>query len=156
MGHHISAVLLRGAYEREQALAFDLRPILLTNDIDLFPLDAAFCDHWAEKLNIMGIRSERPILNCNIVHHMIKTIALEPLFAVIETDYFGSNGDQSAAVYHGDSIIMEPKTASIGPINEALRHLGVYRIPNLDEFDTLGLSQYRNFDDMFQAYHDRA
>jgi len=154
MGHHISAVLLRSAYDRDKAITFDLKPLWLGQDIDLFPLDAAYCDHWSAKLEITGFQSDRPLLNCSVVHHMIRQIALTPLFAVIETDYFGGRGDQAAVVYRDHEVVMEPQVARIGPINEALRHLGVQRQFPKDEFDTVGLSRYRDFDDLFESYHD--
>jgi hypothetical protein len=78
----------------------------------------------------------------------MKAIAPERLFAIIETDYFGGLGDQAAAVYRGDSEVMVPMSGASGPINEALRVLGVRRAVGMDEFDTVGLGRFRDFDDL--------
>jgi hypothetical protein len=83
---------------------------------------------------------------------MIGLISDTPLSAIIETDYAGGIGDQAAAVYQGACEVMPPKTARIGPINEALRTLGVAARPPLDEFDTIGLGRYRNFEDPFDDH----
>lgn len=118
----------------------------------MFPLDPDYCDYWAEKLGIKGLISERPILNCKVVHHMINAISDAPLLAIIETDYFGGVGDQAAAPYLGASVLMNPTTAPIGPINEALKGLGAIARDPLDEFDSLRLGNYRDFDHLFKAY----
>ncbi len=146
MGHHISAALLRGPFDEPTARSFGPTPIPLTPEVTLFPLDADYCDHWAERLGIAGFVSGRPLLNCRVVHHLMRQLAAEPLFAVIETDYFGGRGDQAAAVYRGDEEVMAPAVGEVGPINEALRHLSVHASPGEDEFDAVGLGRFRNFD----------
>jgi hypothetical protein len=151
MGHHISAVLLRGPFDEHRARSFDLKPIPLTAGLTLFPLTAGFCDHWAEQLGVMGFVSERPLLNCRVVHRLMQEVAREPFFAVIETDYFGGKGDQAAAVYCGDREVMAPAESTVGPINAALRHLGVRALPGKDEFDTVGLGWFRDFHDLLDA-----
>ena len=155
MGHHISAVVLNGSFNEDQARLFDLKAMRLTPELTLFPLDAGFCDYWSEKLGVSGHKSRRPLLNSDVVHLMVDSIAENALFAVIETDYAG-RGSQAAAVYRGETEIMPPTVTgdgpiaeSIGPINDALRHLGVVAREGRDEFDTLGLGQYRDFYDLF-------
>ncbi len=63
--------------------------------------------------------------------------------AYVETEYFGGNGVQSAAVWERGAIAFGPKQADVGPINEALRLLGVERTNAKDEFDTVGLGRHR-------------
>lgn len=146
MGHHISAVLLPGPFDEQRVRSFCWKPISLTATITLFPLEADSCDAWSKRLNIAGSVSDRPLLNCRVVHCMVREIARLPLFAIIETDYFGGAGDQAAAVYSGEIEVMAPTTAKVGPINEALRHLGVRESVETDEFDTVGLGRFRHFD----------
>lgn len=62
--------------------------------------------------------------------------------AFIETDYFGGAGEQRARVKKGREIILRR-----GEINEALRLLGVTGDANKDEFDKVGLGQWRNNED---------
>lgn len=64
--------------------------------------------------------------------------------AKIETDYFGGCGDQTAKVWDNGVKIFH-QMDSCGPINQALEYLGVKRENGKDEFDTLGLGQYRDF-----------
>jgi hypothetical protein len=115
-----------------------------------------YVDHWSERLKIDGDHLAGPTLNFEVVHHVLRTIAPEPLFAVIETDYFGGMGSQSAVVYRGSEEIMPAETDSGGPINKALRVLGVVRQQGRDEFDTVGLGQYRDFDDLFEDYRQES
>ena len=126
MGHHISAVILRGPFDEERAKSFGFTAIKLTPELTMFPLDAGYCDYWAEKLDVLGSLGHRPLLNSRVIHHMVNLIAAAPLFAIIETDYFGGRGSQAAAVYRGGTKIMAPKETpdgtfqdSIGPINTA-------------------------------------
>jgi hypothetical protein len=155
MGHHISAVLLQGPFDSERARSLGLTPIPLVQGITLFPLKAGRCDDLSELLGVAGSVSDRPLLNCRVVHHLMRLIVPEPLFAVIETDYFGRMGDQAAAVYHGDTEVMAPAVGATGPINRALRHLGVRAPSGVDEFDAVGLGQFREFDDTSDSTIDR-
>lgn len=67
--------------------------------------------------------------------------------AYIETEYFGGEGVQGALVWSDGEIVLEPLiSASIGPINSALRELGVQRGRARDEFDALGLGKHRQTD----------
>ncbi|MBY0461358.1 MAG: hypothetical protein K2V38_28915 [Gemmataceae bacterium] len=161
VGHHISAVVLRGSFDAARAAEFDLAAIKLTGELTLFPLHASYTDFWAEKLGVSGFVADVPLLNSRVVHHMVNAVATDPLFAIIETDYFGGTGSQSAAVYRGAVEVMPPESTelvrgriSIGPINKALRLLGVTGTGGRDEFDTVGLANHRDFDDLFDRYHE--
>lgn len=159
MGHHISAVVLRGSFDERRAVEYDMKPIRLTADLTLFLLDARYTDHWAEKHGVSGFVSDTPLLNSAVIHHMVNSIATDPLFAVIETDYAGGNGAQAAAVYRGAVEVIAPEWTAIGhfsgskgPINRALLLLGVNRSGDRDEFETVGLDHHRDFYDLFEAY----
>ena len=68
--------------------------------------------------------------------------------AYIETEYFGGTGGQSATAFVDGQQVMAPQTArgGAGPINQALRRIGVART-EADEFDTIGLGERRSMDD---------
>lgn len=68
--------------------------------------------------------------------------------AYIETEYFGGAGGQSATAFVDGQQVMAPQTArgGAGPINQALRRIGVQRTDS-DEFDTIGLGERRSMDD---------
>jgi hypothetical protein len=153
MGHCISGIVIPGAVDPELAATFDAKIVDSLDGFTLIALEDDYVDAWAERLNIPGTYDETPLLNCHVVHHIANEVGGRRPFAIIETDYFGGQGSQSAAVYHGDLELMAPDNAGfIGVINEALRLLGVPRSTPLDEFDTLGLGNYRNWGDLFTDY----
>jgi hypothetical protein len=51
---------------------------------------------------------------------------------------------------------MEPKGGVAGPINDALRLLGLRASAGRDEFETAGLARWRDFDDLFEEYQSAA
>lgn len=66
----------------------------------------------------------------------------------LETDYFGGVGTQAAVAYrHGEVLVAPRASAEIGPINDALRAIGVRVLrPAIDEFDSIGLQHHRRFE----------
>lgn len=69
--------------------------------------------------------------------------------AYVETDYWGGSGGQSAIAYVDGREAMAPQRSrgGGGPINQALRILGVDKRGGADEFDTIGLGERRTMDD---------
>ena len=69
--------------------------------------------------------------------------------AYVETDYFGGTGGQSATAWVDGREVMAPQSArgGGGPINQALRRIGVERTEADDEFDTVGLGERRSMTD---------
>ena len=155
MAHRIAAVILRGSYNGTVAQRHDLRAIDLGQSLTLFPLDPAYLLHWGQRSGV-GIHymSERPRVDCTALHRIMAELTDEPLFAVIETDYLSGSGDQAAVVYCGTNPVMAAQVGPRGPINEALRTLGLKSAEGLDEFATAGLDAYPDFDDLFGSYHD--
>jgi hypothetical protein len=71
------------------------------------------------------------------------------MLAYVETEYFGGTGGQSAVAFADGQPVFGParsKGAS-GPINGALRVIGVQRMGSQDEFDTIGLGARRTMED---------
>lgn len=69
--------------------------------------------------------------------------------AYVETEYFGGTGEQSATAFVGGREAMAPQRSrgGGGPINQALRRIGVTRSIADDEFDTIGLGERRSMED---------
>lgn len=155
MGHQISAVVVAGDVDLERARTFDVKIVPCLDGFTLIALEAEYVDAWADRLDIHDAVADRPLLNFRVVHYILRKIASDSPFAIIETDYAGGVGEQSAAVYRGEEEIMPPRTARTGTINEALRLIGVRRRHARDEFDTIGLSRYRNRDDLFHDPRDQ-
>lgn len=63
--------------------------------------------------------------------------------AHIETEYFGGVGEQRAVVWEQGRVTLGPLEDEHA-VNAALRRLGVWTDGTADEFDTLGLSRFRD------------
>lgn len=70
--------------------------------------------------------------------------------AYIETDYFGGAGEQAATVWEAGKVRMPAEQAGKGPINRALRLMGVRAGRLQDEFDAVGLGKNRSNDDWLE------
>ena len=155
MGHHISAIVCKPSADIERILEFDLR-IIPTGVFVIIPMNASHSDDWTDRLEL-GFSDGRSkvILDGPFAHH-VATIAAEGEYALIETDYFGGTGDQVAAVYRKglDLPLIASERVPVGAINEALRAIGVHARNGADEFDTLGLGRYRDFEDCFARYYE--
>lgn len=154
MGHHITAIVLAGDVDPDAATEFDSKLVDCLDGFSLVALDENYVDTWAERLDIHGVMDDEPIVNFRVVHHIANALGGGRPFAIIETDYHGGHGAQAAAVYHGDSELMAPVNNESGAINDALRILGVVCHAPMDEFDTLGLGNYRHWDDLLDDYWD--
>jgi hypothetical protein len=68
-----------------------------------------------------------------------------------ETEYFGGAGAQGAAVFSKGALFFGPRSAEQGPINEALRVLGVSAGSKRDEFEAVGLDRHRHTEDWLES-----
>jgi hypothetical protein len=74
--------------------------------------------------------------------------------AAVFTDYFGGDGEQRAET--SDGALYEDNSDVPLPINRALEDLGVLRDEGLDEFDTLGLDEFRSTEEVLGQPRDLA
>lgn len=160
MGHAISGVILNGTFDQEIASAYDLSPTRLTDTLTLFHLDHYFSACWSKMLGISAeALPDQPthmikgmvMFPCDrVLAHLMQRITHrdDPLFAVIETNYFGGMGTQHALVFQGIQSVPDPTKS----VNSALRLLGVKADPNRDEFDTVGLGKHRSNPDFLEKY----
>src|SRR5262249_2336447 len=65
--------------------------------------------------------------------------------AYIETNYFGGTGGQSAVAFADGRRVLAPERqrSGFGPVNSALRAIGVERAASQDEFETIALDARR-------------
>lgn len=77
----------------------------------------------------------------------IETYCKNGLLAYIETDYFGGIGEQAAILFKNGNLII-PEYEKDWLINSVLKKIGVIKKNNLDEFDTINLSEYRKMPDL--------
>src|SRR5262245_50335609 len=78
------------------------------------------------------------------VEFVAKSLSRDEAVAYVETEYFGGTGVQAAIVWKAGEVVSSDKSADVGPINNALASLGADRRGHRDEFDALGLGQFRS------------
>ena len=110
-----------------------------------------------ENKNQNGIKFTE--LNCGILAttHIpnLKEFGKDKTIAKIETDYFGGAGSQSAKLFINNTKELDKSSeqnwgqsiSSLTPINDVLKMMGVVRNTGYDEFDTIGLGNYRSNQD---------
>jgi hypothetical protein len=81
------------------------------------------------------------------IAYVAEELSQHGAIAYIETDYFGGTGLQAATVWESRSVRMPPTRAKRGPINAALRVMGVRGRFMRDEFEIVGLGMHRSNDD---------
>ena len=82
---------------------------------------------------------------------LVESLSKDQSVAYVETEYFGGTGVQAAAVWLKGKLVYGPKqNKKIGPINAALRRLGVRASDGRDEFDTIGLGRFRSNEDWIE------
>jgi len=69
--------------------------------------------------------------------------------AYVETDYFGGIGEQRAIAWRNGAVCVAAAAAE-GQVDRALAAIGVVRASGLDEWDTLGLIQYRHDETFYE------
>jgi hypothetical protein len=80
----------------------------------------------------------------------IKIFGKEKMIAKISTDYFGGFGSQTAKLFVDNKIEYEGDNEFVygmSPINDVLKKMGIVRKDGMDEFDTIGLGNYRTNED---------
>ena len=153
MGHSISAIIGKAPISKTIAKSFDL-PTIERDQFIIIPLNACHSDFWTDKLDLNEFEDRDIILDCVSTHYFAKKLFKNKPYAIIETDYFGGTGDQAALLYQDGKLIKDEGRQSIGPINRILKELGVNKGVFKDEFDRMGLGNYRYFENYFSKYDD--
>lgn len=151
MGHCIQAIVTRADIaDRVQAAHPQLPRVVARQGFVILPIDDEFID------SVTVAQPSRPsddtfMLLTDSFQEVLREFSRFGRLAYIETDSFGGTGGQGAAVYSDDEIIMEPEWGKLGPINRALKLIGVHRGLIGDCFSALGLGAYRSNDDLIDA-----
>jgi len=162
MGHAITALLVKGNCNTAALEKYDLKSISLKFDLSLLFIDHYYSACWqkmTETTEDLPMDKPPPCFPTEgVLLEIAKALTnqLHPKFAIIQTDYFGGVGSQWAQVFHGP---LNP-APEISSINEALRYLDVKRGPEgiwgpaYDEFDAVGLGNYRSNPEHLWKYID--
>ncbi|MBL8100377.1 MAG: hypothetical protein JNK81_14430 [Anaerolineales bacterium] len=116
-----------------------LKAISLEQGFSLFPLTHTILKNLDITKPVDLIDSEIP----NQLTDLLAALSIECQLLCFATEYFGGVGSQFAIVFENGKAVFGPAKSTIGSINEGLRLLGVKRKSDADEFDTIGLGQYR-------------
>lgn len=149
MGHRITAVIGQLPVAAEVASAAGSpAPIALPFDLAIVALGDEQIDRLtglAPGAYLAGFT----YLSTGLQRALIQA-AGDGMLAYIETDYAGGTGVQAASVLGAGAVVMQAATdigivrpGRDGPINEALRSLGIDTAARLDAFDMLGLRRFR-------------
>ena len=149
MGHSVRLVIGRGevvaAFRAQWSAA---RAVDLRDGWQAIPMDEPLFDA-IEARHPGAVRpSGLDVSPLGLSEALAEVTATGGGLAYIETEYFGGAGGQSATAFVDGREVMAPQTArgGAGPINQALRRIGVQR-GEADEFDTIGLGERRSMDD---------
>lgn len=138
MGHHICAIIGRKPVNEDAVRKYQLA-LAYEGDFAIIPLEQDSVWYWSEKLNLSTeSQSEEIDWACELIFCFAKELGLEK-YAIIQTDYFGGTGTQSASLYENGKILIADKY-----INDVLKELGVIKTGSKDEFDTINLGEYRD------------
>lgn len=77
----------------------------------------------------------------------VRAFGKNKIIAKISTDYFGGSGHQEAKLFVNNKKEYDKSSEynfNINPINDVLKMLGVSKKDGFDEFDTIGLSNFRS------------
>lgn len=145
MGYHLRGLLLPAG----PPLSTDLHTVTLPRGLRLIPLPDAVLDALPDAPS--GSVETEAFTNMNSrLAGLIADLSQAERVAYVEAEYFGGTGTQVAAVWDGGRLLWGPQRAERGPINEALRLLGVHRTRSRDEFECAGLDRHRYLEDWLE------
>ena len=152
MAHFIKAVVAREPIIEELAARFEFgRCIPTSQDFAILPVSVAKFEAELRGLDVSSDLAVPPEFEPALIAAAADLSSSGPL-AIIQTEYFGGGGEQGAGVL-SDGVWVVPweldssddPGPATWPINKALAAIGVLRGQD-DEFESIGLGRYRNFD----------
>lgn len=160
MAHCITAIVLKGDFDKQKAAFYDLYGSNVGFGLTLFYIDHYYSAVWQHRLGAKGTLQlynvSTPVFPSeSVLVQILKDITGNdfPQFAIIHTNYWGGEGEQFANVFNGD----ENAGQDIRSINDALRYLGVVKPANVhDEFDAIGLEEVRHNPEYLDKYQELA
>jgi hypothetical protein len=101
-------------------------------------------DYESQKINWVELGSN---LLATTYIPKIREFGVDKTIAKITTDYFGGFGEQTARLFINNEEVMDLDDSCPNPINTVLREMGVIKSTFKDEFDTIGLGNFRSNSD---------
>jgi hypothetical protein len=174
MGHHITAIIgsrqvLRGLIDRFG----DPGPTALPFDLVIIPL--GYQRHDALAMSVTPAFEGFIYLKPEKADAIGRAVG-DGRALYVETEYFGSMGQQAAALFEDGVMVWQgarstfepykpksirerlfgqPAETARSPISQGLARLGVVASIGLDEFDSVGLGRFRSLEDLgLDEYED--
>ncbi len=157
MGHCIQAIVTTSDIAESLRTIYPQLPgVKAPQGYVILPVDGEFIDDVTEarlsqSTGTFILPPEAFMLLTETFHSLLRDLSRFGPLAYIETDYFGGVGAQGAAVYSGREVVMELRWRNFGPVNQALKLIGVKRRLLGDRFSALGLYKYRLNEDLIDA-----
>jgi hypothetical protein len=155
--HYISGLIAQSALLGRIAASLDLSPpATLPDGFAFLPIDTRDILRLAGESRPVLIDDEYQALDAAFIP-MVQSLSVEGRIAYVQTEYFGGAGGQAALVADKGEIIFGPIHEEMsGPINDALRLLGVTGASGIDPFQAVGLSRHRSNDGWRKAAEETA
>lgn len=146
MGHMIRAIIGKDHIIRSIAECWLVEMIKLPQEFTLVFLNDNLFDDIEELYDLQNT-CDYPHLNylTDSVIEFLKVNSFKGQLLYMETDYFGGYGTQVGVIFENGDIKCEPMHSD-GTVNHLLKLLGVRKLLQKDEFDTLELYKYRRMD----------
>ncbi|MGH6614725.1 hypothetical protein [Sphingomonas sp.] len=155
--HYISGLIAQSALLTRIAASLDLlSPTTLPEDLAFLPIDTRDIIRLAGESRPVLIGDDYQALDAAFFP-MVQSLSVDGRIAYVQTEYFGGGGGQAALVADQGEILFGPthdKTS--GPINDALRLLGVQGGDDIDPFQAIGLASHRSNDGWRKAAGGKA
>jgi hypothetical protein len=149
MGHSVHLIIGKGA-----AIAAFLQQWPSARAVDMragwqaIPVDEALYDAIEARHSGANRPSGLDVSPLGLSEALAEATAKGGGLAYVETEYFGGTGTQASTAFIDGREVVAPQSArAAGPINQALRRIGVTRTDADDEFDTIGLGERRSMMD---------
>jgi hypothetical protein len=127
------------------------RAALLAEGIALVPLTDALCAEMGGEPSRSEVATgdEYGIFTRLLpgVEAWAQSLSVSGPVAYVEAEFHGGQGGQCALVWARGGVVLGPLLGPIGPINQALRTLGVRPGRDDDEFAAVGLGRHRFTED---------
>ncbi len=139
MAHHI-----HGIFASPQTLASVVQQlpgaivVPMSGGVAWVPVFDELLDAVSSRADIPGTVEEGFVHFGGVLPGVLAAASAKAPVAYVETDYFGGSGSQIATVYEGGVRTKERCT-----VNQALAVLGVQTVDDRDEWDVIGLANYR-------------
>jgi hypothetical protein len=149
MSHEVQAFVLRGPVQRAALQGLQhWTMVRLEADFHLIPLtDELFDEIAAAYPGLEDEPFEALWKFSGSTRAFTEALSKEGPVLYFETEYFGREGGQSAAVWMDGKLALEPVNEDDGPINRGLELMGLIPKPPQDAFETLGLGDCADNDD---------